>query len=210
MSARLFSLMMCLLSLGASGQADSVICPTGLQIEDAVYLTYGDFRYNRGIKKEMVVSTLDKSQLDFMNKALSNEIFYYLSDGGQKNARSEEVFGFVQNNTLYLNYNGRFYRVPVFGAISYFVASVVVSNTFYDPRFGYPAGSVNTTELREFVMNFYHGRIEDLTMQKAEELLSRDEALYAEFRKLRRRKQKEDLYRFIRRYNERHPVYFLK
>ena len=177
---------------------------------DAVYLTYEDFRHSRPVRKEELVSQYDKEQLDFLNRALQEETFEFERDGIRQKVRSEGVFGFVQNSTLYLNYNARFYRVPVFGAISYFVASVVVRNTFYDPRFGYPSGTTTTTELREFVMNFYDGKTEDLTVQKAEELLSRDPALYADFRKLRRRRQREEMYRYIRLYNERHPVYFLK
>lgn len=69
---------------------------------------------------------------------------------------------------------------------------------------------MTTTEVREFVMDFYEGKILDLTMDKAKELLSRDAGLYSEFKKLGRRKQKEELYRYIRKYNELHPVYFLK
>jgi hypothetical protein len=41
-------------------------------------------------------------------------------------------------------------------------------------------------------------------------LLSRDEALYKEFKALKRKKKKEQISRFIKKYNEAHPVHFYK
>ena len=97
-----------------------------------------------------------------------------------------------------------------FGSISYLVASVtVVNNGFYDPRFGY-MGSSTTKEIREFLMNFYDGLVVEFTNEKIEQLLGRDKTLYEEFKNLSRKKQKEQLYKYIRKYNELHPVYFLE
>jgi hypothetical protein len=90
------------------------------------------------------------------------------------------------------------------------VANVTVVNSFYDPRFGYPVTTANTTEVREFIMNFYDGTVLPLSPGLAEEMLRRDEALFSEYKKLKKKRRKEELYRFIRRYNERHPVYFLE
>jgi menaquinone-dependent protoporphyrinogen IX oxidase len=59
-------------------------------------------------------------------------------------------------------------------------------------------------------MNFYDGAITEFSMEKAEELLSRDPVLFAEYMKLNRRNRKEQVNRYIRRFNEAHPVYFLK
>lgn len=124
---------------------------------------------------------------------------------------SKNVWGFFQNNTLYVNYKEEFYRVPVFGAISYLVANVTVVNVgFYDPLLGYPAGTTNAKEIKEFLIDFYTGVMEVFTVSRAERLLARDQQLYEEYNKLGGRKKKEQIYRFIRRYNDLHPVYFLK
>jgi len=195
--------------LFVGAQNDSVVFRSGGVIDDAVFLSYQDFRFNKGIRKEKIISVSDKNQLDFISKCLSAETLEYIDNGSKSRIPTDSVFAYVQNNTFYFNYKGNFYRVPVFGAISYFVANEVVYNTFYDPRFGSPVNT-KTTEVREFIMDFYEGRVTDLTMGRAMELLSRDETLYAEFKKLRKRRQKEELYRFIRRYNDIHPVYFLK
>jgi len=54
------------------------------------------------------------------------------------------------------------------------------------------------------------GVVIEFKMNEAELLLARDKGLYEEFKKLSNRKQKEQIFRFIRKYNEAHPVYFLK
>ncbi len=66
-----------------------------------------------------------------------------------------------------------------------------------------------TTEQREFIMNFYEGKIKEMKQEEVEMLLKRDVELYKEYNALNKRKQKEQLYRFIRKYNENNPVYFL-
>jgi hypothetical protein len=37
-----------------------------------------------------------------------------------------------------------------------------------------------------------------------------DQVLYEEFKRLKKRKRKESVYGFIRKYNAKHPIYFLK
>ncbi|MDP1800904.1 MAG: hypothetical protein Q8L81_06105 [Bacteroidota bacterium] len=210
MRGNLLALLFCtLLKSFLIGQTDSVIVPADLSIADAVYISYYDFRHNKAILKEQIASTLDKEQLDFVGKSLDKEIFSY-SDGQKTNeVKSNTVWGFVQNKTLYINYKGSFYRVPVFGSVCYLVATVeIVGAGFYDPMFGY--GSGRRQEVREFLINFYDGVITEFKMDEAELLLSRDKLIYAEFKKLNRRKQKEQIFRYIRKYNEAHPIHFLK
>ena len=100
--------------------------------------------------------------------------------------------------------------MPVFGSICYLVANVTVYYPgIYDPMMGYPMGGGRGRELREFLMNFYDGQVREFRMDLVDTLLSRDAAIYRDYQKLGRRQRKEQTYRFIRRYNESHPVFFL-
>lgn len=205
----LLFILMC--GFNGFAQQDSVAFTVDSVMSDGVYVSYADFRMNNPVTKEQVNSNQDKGQLNFLEKTLQAEKFSYQKSDVLHTTESKKVWGFFQNNTLYVNYEGEFYRVPVFGSVSYLVATVLVRNSgFYDPRFGYSMGATYTREVREFVIDFYNGIVTELTMERAELLLSRDKALYDEFMKLSRHKRKEQLYRFIRRYNEMHPVYFLK
>jgi hypothetical protein len=200
-----------LTGLNLFSQTDSIAYPNQAKMEDGIYLNYDDFRRNKPITKEQIVSDMDKSQLEFIGKTIFNEKFSYKLNGETITTASKNAWGFFQNNTFYVNYKGDFYRIPVFGAISYLVANVTVVNPgFYDPRFGYSTGSSTSKEIREFVMNFYDGKVAEFNMNDVELLLERDPTLFAEYKKLSNRKQKEQVYRFIRKYNDLHPVYFLR
>jgi hypothetical protein len=190
-------------------QADSV--PVSENRPDGIYLTYDDFRRGRAIGREQIISDINKDQLEFMGKVVSQEKFSYNNTGGVQSAETQTVWGFFQNKTLYVNFRGEFFRVPVFGPICYLVATVtMVNGGFYDPMFGYGVNSTRTKEIREFIINYYDGLVTEFSMEGAEELLARDAALFAEFKKLSRRQRKEQVNRYIRRYNEQHPVYFLR
>jgi hypothetical protein len=192
-------------------QSDSIRYSRDLPMPDGVYLSYDDFRHNRAITRQQIISDIDKSQLEFIGKALYQEDFKFKRNDSVITRKSVSAWGFFQNNTLYVNYKDDFYRIPVFGSISYLVATVIVQNTgFYDPRFGYPSSASSTREIREFLMNFYDGLIIESNLGNLEELLARDKELFEEFTNLSKRKQKDQLYSFIRRFNEKHPVYFLK
>lgn len=206
-----FTLLIALRCLFSHSQTDSVIYNKDVRLEDRIFLTYDDFRRMTGLKKEVIISKEEKEQLEFLTKVLYEEAFSYKDGETLLTAKSKNVWGYLQNSTFYVNYKGDFYRVPVFGSISYLVANVIVINPgFYDPRFGYSTGSTTTKELREFLMNFYDGQIEPFTLSRAEELLSADLQLYAEYNKLSRRKKKEQIYSFLRKFNLAHPVYFQK
>jgi len=209
--AAIILLLLIFKSFHCFSQRDSTIYTSDMFLQDGIYLTHQDFMHYRGIQREQIVTKIDENQLEFIGKVVFEGKFTYKErDGKETTVESKDVWGYMQNNTLFVNYKGDFYRVPVFGSISYLVANVTVINPgFYDPRFGMGSATTGTTkEIREFLMNFYDGYIREFTLDAAEQLLQRDPAIFAEFKKLSRRKQKEQIYGFIRRYNTQHPIYF--
>lgn len=204
-----FFFFLTLLNVCAHAQPDSSLVPS--EIRDGIYLSYQDFRRDDAIRKEDVITPLDKEQLELMGKLMNEEQLTFRKNGQQQSVDPGTIWGFFQNKTLYVNYKEEFYRVPVFGSICYLVASVTVYNTgFYDPMIGYPMGGSRSKEIREFVMNFYDGQVLEFKADRVEELLSRDVELYREFKELSRRQRREQIYRYVRKYNDRHPVYFLQ
>jgi hypothetical protein len=205
----LFTLFCLLNILSSKAQADSTVLKA--PYSDGVFLTYIDFRHNLKITKEEITSALDKRQLDFFTKALAEKELHFSHFGEVSVVECKNVWGYFQNNTLYLNYRGDFYRVPVFGAFSYLVATVTVASSgFYDPRFGASVGTGTTQEIREFMMDVADGQVRELSLKAAEQVLQRDAELFKEFKKMSSHKQKDELYRYIRKYNERHEIYYLR
>jgi hypothetical protein len=192
-------------------QTDSVLYNENINLKEGIYLTYEDFRKNNPIVKEEIETTVNKEQLDFFGKVVDQLKISYVRNGTKNLVEAKNCWGFYQNKTLYVNYRETFYRVPVFGSICYLVALVEVPVYFpgpYGPTYG--TTTARTKEVREFIINFYDGVVEELNFEKVEKLLSRDETLYKEFMALKRKKKKEQISRFIKKYNELHPVYFLK
>src|SRR6185369_13374314 len=140
------TLSLLLLKLLVMGQRDSIIGDENLKLKEGIYLNYADFRKNDPITKEQIESSLSKEHLDFYGKTLNESKFTFSKNGQKTTQESKAVWGFYQNNTLHVNYNKDFYRVPIFSAICYLVATVEVINpSMYSPGYGGMVGSIGTT-----------------------------------------------------------------
>lgn len=198
-----------------SAQADSVAYSKNFVLYEGLYITFSDLKHNWPIPKEKINTKIEKNQLDFYSQLIESEnIVYTERDGAPTKLNSAKVWGFCQNNVVYININKTFFRIPLFGAISYFVAAVQVNvatpgyNMFINSSGG--TGTNNTTEMREFLLDFYTGTLTEFSFEALEELLKKDAAIYKEFSSLSKKKKKEMTSRYIRMFNEKHPIYFPK
>lgn len=198
---------------------DSVAYNNEFTLLEGVYLSYTDFRKNRPVPKESIQSKDDKTQLDFIGKTLAeNKEITILYNGTENKLESAKIWGYSQNNTLYLNYEGKFYRVPVFGNISHFLGTIEVSyynNNMYGGMYGgmggypmYGGRTVKQRETRQFIFDFYSGEIMDYTLSNVELLVSRDIKLYEEFMQYKKSKRKDIMMLYVRKFNIAHPVFF--
>lgn len=210
-------MIMFLLAFGAfkAMAQDSVAFNLDFRLYEGLYLGYQDFRYNWPIPKEKIITRINKDQLDFYTKLIEGEfVEFYERDGSISKVRSEKVWGYCQNNNIFINQNKKFFRIPVFGAISNFIGTVEVINYSpgYDPFMNAPIGNtqMKTLEIRQFLFDFYSGDIVPFSTEQLEEYLKRDEVVYKEYMALSRKKKKELATKYIRMYNERHLVYFPK
>ncbi len=211
--AGVIALVWVFLTLAARAQ-DSVAYSADFRLYEGLYLNYQDLRYNWPIPKEKIITKINKDQLDFYSKLVEEqeEIEYIERDSSVRKIKSENVYGYCQNNVIFINYDKSFYRIPIFGNISYFLGtiSVQVYSNNISPFMNAPMNSTNfkAREIKEFLLDFYSGDLSLFSLEKAEEYLQRDKEIYQEFNKLRSKKKKEFISRYIRMYNEKHPVYF--
>lgn len=194
---------------------DSIVFSKNFALNEGLYINYADLRHNWPIPKEKISTKIDKNQLDFYTKLIESENINYIErDGSQAKIYSGDVWGFCQNNVVYINYKRTFFRIPLFGAISYFIASVEINvaspgyNPFINSSGG--TGTNGAREIREFLLEFYSGNLIEFSFDDLELLLKKDEAIYNEFRNLSKKKKKEQVSKYIRLYNEKHPIYFPK
>ena len=194
---------------------DSVAFTKDFRLYEGLYLGYQDFRYNWPIPKEKIITKINKDQLDFYSKLIEEEFIEYTErDGSITKMKSEQVWGYCQNNIIFINQDKNFYRIPVFGSISNFIGTVEVTNYSpgYDPFMNAPIGSnaQKVREIRQYLFDFYSGEITPFSIDKMEEYLKRDETIYNEYKVLNKKNKKEMATKYIRMYNEKHLVYFPK
>jgi len=194
---------------------DSVMYTRDFRLYEGIYNSYKEFRYNWPIDKDKIVTNLPKDQLDFFSKLTESDIIEYKErDGSLEKIKTEKIWGYCQNNVIFINQDKNFFRIPVFGAISNFIGTVeVVSySRGYDPFMNTPINSTanKTREIRQYLFDFYSGEIVQYSIDKMEEYLKRDAVLYKEFIALSKNKKKEFAFKYMRLYNEKHPVYFPK
>jgi hypothetical protein len=202
------------LSLTVKGQ-DSIPFTKDFRLYEGLYLGYQDFRYNWPIPKEKIITTVNKDQLDFYSKLIEEEFIEYTErDGSVTKVKPDRVWGYCQNNIIFINLEHNFYRIPVFGSISNFIGTVEVTNYSpgYDPFMNAPMTSTasKVREIRQYLFDFYSGEITPFSIDKMEEFLKRDETIYREYMALNKKKKKELATKYIRMYNEKHWVYFPK
>lgn len=197
------------LILKGVSQSDSVAFSNSFILYEGLYLNYADLKHNWPIPKEKINTQIDKKQLDFYTKLIESETVEYVErDGKPTLINSGKVWGFCQNNVIYVNINRTFFRVPVFGAISYFVAAVPVSTSPGYNVFINSSGGTNATEIREFMLDFYTGELKEFNSDLLENYLKKDEEIFKAYSALNKKQKKEQASRYIRKYNEKHPIYF--
>ena len=64
------------------------------------------------------------------------------------------------------------------------------------------------TELRQYLLDFETGEVMEYDMDGVEILIMKDPELHDEYVSLSRRKKGQLKFVYIRKYNEKHPLYF--
>ncbi len=212
-----------LLSSFLSGQNDSsnlVKYTPEFKFKEGVFINFQQVRSNNPIPKSRILTTAGYDDQYFFSRILDlKEIRYFDNFGIQQSVKTKNIWGYSRNGILYIGINNGFYRITIIGSICHFVAShTSYGNSYYpyssyDYRY-YPYGvspSANTTtEMRQYLLDFNTGNVMDYDVQSLEVLLMRDPVLHDEYVSLRNRKKKQLKFLYIRKFNERNPLYFTK
>jgi hypothetical protein len=63
------------------------------------------------------------------------------------------------------------------------------------------------SEIKQFIVDFETGKVLDFDMENTELLLMKDAQLHEEYVRLPRKKKKELMFVYIRKFNEKNPLY---
>lgn len=186
-----------------------VMYDNDFDFKEGLYATIEDFKNNSPIPKTAIQTKFNINSPDFYAELMTEEaIKVVLANDSILSLKTESLWGYSRNANIYINFNNEFYRIPVLGSMSHFVATVEVNvNGYYDPWYGVPANEVRN-ELKQFIMEFETGTIYEYTLESFETVLKRDDKLYKEFSRLKKRQKRQQMFLYLRKYNEAHPIFF--
>ncbi len=179
---------------------------------DGIYFTFADFKNNNPIPPSKIIFNSNKNDKDFLKYVLSKTSFTYIDGFGKEVVyKSEEIWGYCSNGVIYINHGVDYSRVTIIGSISHFVATIPmrvgVSDPFYNNQpFGEREQFTYVSE--QFIIDFESGKVLLFNVENIEVLLSRDEALYKEFLALKKKQKRNSIFLYMRKYNEKHAVFF--
>ena len=138
----------------------------------------------------------------------------------------------ARNGVLYVQVQENFNRITFVGSICHFVADVTTYDTrsysspygYYDPYYS-PYGygnyynpydpyyyspyhsNMSRNELKQYIIDFESGKILEFDVDNTELLLMKDNQLYEEYVQLSKKKKKDLIFVYIRKFNEKNPLY---
>lgn len=236
----IISLILAFLSyLSASGQVrDTVALTPDFRFNDGIYLNFSQVKENSPIPKAKILTSANYNDRDFFDKVLeSDNIFFYDALGGRQEVDKNDIWGYSRNGVLYVRVEDSFNRITYVGNFCHFVADITTYDrrynnypyntpnpyfnnyypSYYNPYgsqygYGYPynQNSITRKELVQYIIDMEDGRAVEFDIKNVEILLLKDPELYQEFMMLSRKNKKQMLFLFIRKFNEKHPIYLPK
>ncbi|MBN1788930.1 MAG: hypothetical protein JW830_00450 [Bacteroidales bacterium] len=222
--------MLIVVSAQAFSQQDSsamIRYSPDFKFKDGIFLSFEQVKQNNPIPKSSIITTVAYDDPDFYDRVLrEKKIQVFDNLGTKQEVPIKNLWGFSRNGVLYINLNEGHYRITMIGSICHFVASLTSYNSPYNsypyysygyPYYGYPYnpyyspyGGTQTSEMRQYLLDFKTGNVLDYDVESVELLLMADPELHDEFSSLNKKKKKQMKFLYIRKFNERNTLYFPK
>lgn len=185
------------------------------KFKEGVFLSFEHVKKNFPLEKSKIQNDIDVNNLEYFDKLFQSKSIIFLDEGKLTELPIEKIWGVSKNGTLYINRYGELYRIPFLGSISHFVATITTYRErfhdpfYYDPYyFSFPQQTFVSKEVRQFLLDFSTGQIYDYNLNNVSILLMKDSELFDEFNLLKKRKKKQLMFLYIRKFNEKNPLYF--
>ncbi len=171
---------------------------------EGVYTSFNSFRKGKPdlLKSDMVRSLTGANDFSIRQWINSENLFFLDNDSIRQKFDANDFWGYVENGTLYLALGYKFHKVTMLGQISYFLESYPVIK-------GNVAPVVTETRSAAIyrLLDMETGDLTEYDIPNLEELLSRDEKLFEQFKAIASPKaKKKKMYSFIEMYNKEHPL----
>lgn len=202
------------------------------KFRDGIYLNFDQVKLNSPIPKAKLLTSIDYNDREFFNKVLEGEkIYFYDNIGVRQEIEKGNIWGYSRNGVLYIQVQDNFNRITFIGNICHFVADITTFDSrsynpygYYDPYYSpysyssyynpynpyyspYRQSNLSRSELKQYLIDFESGKIVEFDVENTELLLMKDSQLYDEYVQLSRKKKKELMFVYIRRFDEKNPLF---
>jgi len=207
---------------------------TEFKFRDGFFLNFEQVRTNKPIPKSRVLTSIEYRSNTFFDQVTEAQTITYFDDfGNSQDVETRKLWGYSKNGILYINIQGTFNRITIIGNICHFVANITTSSNRYGgyspygyspygygyspygygyspygySPYGYNSPNFRTTELRQFLLDFNSGKVLEYDSKNVQMLLMSDPELHDEYAKLRSKKKQQLRFMYVRKFNERHPLF---
>jgi hypothetical protein len=203
------------------------------RFKDGIYLNFEQVKMNNPIPKAKLLTSIDYNDREFFKKLLEmDKIYFYDNMGVRQEIAKNGIWGYARNGALNIQIQETFNRITFVGSICHFVADITTYDSrynnspygYYDPYYSpygyssyynpynsyyspYRQSNMARRELKQYIIDFESGKILEFDVSNTELLLMKDTQLYEEYVQLSRKKKKELMFVYIRKFNDKNPLY---
>jgi hypothetical protein len=194
------------------------------KFKEGIFLNFDQVKKNTPILKSRIITQVAYDNPDFFELILKEKKIQLFDElGSKQEIQTKNIWGFSRNGVLYINLNDGYFRVTIIGNICHFVASQTTYNSDRYPSYGYgypyyspyyypyssaySSGNTNV-EMKQYLLDFKTGNVLEYNEESVELLLMADPELHDEFASLSKKKRKQMKFLYIRKFNEKNPLYF--
>jgi hypothetical protein len=203
------------------------------RFKDGIYLNFDQVKLNSPIPKAKLLTSIDYNDREFFKKILEmDKIYFYDNMGVRQEIVKNTIWGYSRNGVLYVQIQANFNRITFVGSICHFVADITTYNSryynspygYYDPYYSpygysnyynpydpyyspYRQSNMGRNELKQYLIDFESGKVLEFDIENTELLLMKDNQLYEEYVQLSRKKKKELMFVYVRKFDEKNPLY---
>jgi len=225
----LFSSGMSFLQLFGQDKEGMAKYTPDFKFNDGIYLNFDQVKLNIPIPKAKLLTSIDYNDREFFKKILEGDKIYFFDNMGvRQEVAKNSIWGYSRNGVLYIQVQDNFNRITFVGSICHFVADITTYDSrsysspygyydpyyspysysnYYNPYYSPYRSNMSRNELKQYLIDFESGKVLEFDVDNTELLLMKDNKLYEEYVQLSRRKKKDLMFVYIRRFNENNPLY---
>ncbi len=205
-------------------QKDTIKYTPEFEFNDGFFFNFNQVKNNDPVPGARLISDHDHNDADFYDKILEQKnIAFFDKNGVRQEVPVSRLWGFSRNGVLYIKLGEGFHRITIVGQICHFVATVTTyddryydpyyydwrysRNPYYDPYYPYNRRNTRNSEMKQYMLDFETGKVMEYDFKSLEVILMKDPELYDEYVALRKRKKKQLKFYYLRKFNERNPLF---